>query len=69
VKSVLASHEDKAVLEECERGEDNAVARYRQALKTPMPARVKLVVERQMKGVQTNHDQIKTLRDELRARV
>jgi uncharacterized protein (TIGR02284 family) len=67
VKSALTSYDDKAVLEECERGEDNAMARYRKALKQPLPAGVKLVVERQMQGVQRNHDQIKMLRDQFRA--
>jgi uncharacterized protein (TIGR02284 family) len=64
VKATLATYDDKAVLEECERGEDNAVARYRKALKQPLPAGIKLIVERQMQGVQRNHDQIKMLRDQ-----
>ena len=64
VKATLSTYDDKAVLEECERGEDNAKARYAKALKQPLPAQIKLVVERQM---QRNHDQIKRLRDELRA--
>ena len=67
VKATLSTYDDKAVLEECERGEDNAMARYRKALKHPLPAGVKLVVERQMQGVQRNHDQIKMLRDQFRA--
>jgi len=67
VKAALSTYDDKAVLEECERGEDNAMARYRKALKQPMPANVKLVVERQMQGVQRNHDQVKMLRDQFRA--
>ena len=67
VKSTLSTYDDKAVLEECERGEDNALARYRKALKKPLPAGVKLIVERQMQGVQRNHDQIKMLRDQFRA--
>jgi uncharacterized protein (TIGR02284 family) len=66
VKASLTTYDDKAVLEECERGEDNAMARYRKALKQPMPAGVKLIVERQMQGVQRNHDQIKMLRDSVR---
>jgi len=64
VKATLATYDDKAVLQECERGEDNAVARYRKALEQPMPAGVKLIVERQMQGVKRNHDQIKMLRDQ-----
>lgn len=67
VKATLFGYDDKAVLEECERGEDNAMARYRKALKQPLPAGIKLVVERQMQGVQRNHDQIKMLRDQFRA--
>ena len=67
VKTKLSTYDDKAVLEECERGEDNALARYRKALKQPLPAGIKLIVERQMQGVQRNHDQIKMLRDQARA--
>ena len=67
VKATLSTYDDKAVLEECERGEDNALARYRKALKQPLPAGVKLIVERQMQGAQRNHDQIKMLRDQARA--
>ncbi len=66
VKAALTTYDDKAVLEECERGEDNALARYRKALKQALPAGVKLIVERQMQGVQRNHDQIKMLRDQAR---
>jgi uncharacterized protein (TIGR02284 family) len=67
VKATLSTYDDKAVLEEAERGEDNAKARYTKALKKPLPAAVKLIVERQMQGLQRNHDQIKMLRDQLRA--
>jgi len=67
IKATLSTYDDKAVLEECERGEDNAMARYRKALKQPLPAGVKLVVERQMQGVQRNHEEIKRLRDQFRA--
>ena len=67
VKATLSTYDDKAVLEEAERGEDNAVARYRKALKQPLPAAAKLIVERQMQGVQRNHEQIRMLRDQFRA--
>ena len=67
VRTTLSTYDDLAVLEECERGEDNALARYRKALKKPLPAGVKLIVERQFQGVQRNHDQIKMLRDQFRA--
>ena len=67
VKATFSTYDDKAVLEEAERGEDNALARYRKALKQNLPADVKQVIERQMQGVQRNHDQIKMLRDQFRA--
>lgn len=67
IKSKLTTYDDKAVLEEAERGEDNAKARYLKALQKPLPANVKALVERQYQGVQRNHDQVKMLRDSARA--
>ena len=67
VKGTLAGYSDKAMLEECERGEDAALARYRDALKEDLPPTVRTVVERQYEGVKRNHDQIRTLRDRARA--
>ena len=66
VKATLSTYDDKAVLNECERGEDNAKTRYRKALEKPLPPHIKQVVERQMQGVQRNHDQVKMLRDSIR---
>jgi uncharacterized protein (TIGR02284 family) len=67
IKATLSTYDDKAVLEECERGEDNALARYRKAIKQTLPGNIKQIVERQMQGAQRNHDQIKMLRDQFRA--
>jgi uncharacterized protein (TIGR02284 family) len=67
VKSTLTTYDDKAILEEAERGEDNAKARYTKALQKPLPSQVRELVERQMQGVQRNHDQIRMLRDQARA--
>ncbi len=67
IKSKLTTYDDKAVLEEAERGEDNAKARYLKALQKNLPADVRQVVERQYQGVQRNHDQVKMLRDQFRA--
>ena len=55
---------DLAVLEECERGEDIALGRYRKAVKEALPLDIRTMVERQMAGVQKNHDTIKSLRDD-----
>lgn len=63
VKTALSTQDDKAVLEECERGEDAAVARYRKALKANLPQDLRALVQRQADGAQRNHDEVKALRD------
>jgi uncharacterized protein (TIGR02284 family) len=68
VKGMVGANSELSMLEECERGEDAALARYRKALKQDLPEDVRMVVERQMQGAQRNHDQIKLLRDQARAR-
>ncbi len=68
VKEAVTSRDDKAILEECERGEDYAKAQYKKALEQDLPANVRAVVQRQYQGVVANHDKVRTLRDEYRAR-
>jgi uncharacterized protein (TIGR02284 family) len=64
VRGSLAGYSDHAMLEECERGEDAALARYRAALREDgLPEAVRAVIARQQLGVQANHDQVKRLRD------
>ncbi|MGP1630107.1 MAG: PA2169 family four-helix-bundle protein [Giesbergeria sp.] len=63
VKTAFSSMDDKAVLQECERGEDSAVASYRKALKRSLPADARALVERQAAGAQRNHDEVKAMRD------
>lgn len=67
VKTALTSMDDRAVLEECERGEDAALARYRKALQAALPAELRTIVERQAAGAQRNHDEVKALRDRYRS--
>lgn len=67
VRSALSTSNDQALLDEAERGEDAALARYRKAAKQDfLPEPVRALVERQLQGVQKNHDQIKMLRDQHR---
>lgn len=66
VRAALTTADDAAMLEECERGEDRALARYRDALKEELPTEVANLVQRQMAGVQRNHDLIRDLRDRAR---
>lgn len=63
VRSALSTYTDQAMLDECERGEDVAVASYRKALKQNLPLSIRSVVMRQAEGAQRNHDQIKALRE------
>lgn len=67
VKGTLSGYSDKAMLDECERGEDSAVAQYRKALKQDLPAASRAVVERQAQGAQRNHDEIRAMRDALKS--
>ncbi len=68
VRTALTSKDDLAVLEEAERGEDSALKKYRDAAGKVLPADVKAIVDKQLRGAQANHDQIKSLRDAVKAR-
>ena len=64
LKSALTTNEPHAVLAECERGEDAAVANYRNALKEQeLELESISLIQRQAAGVQEAHDRIKQLRD------
>lgn len=67
IKAALSLADDKAVLEECERGEDRALARYDKALKKELPDEIRSVLVAQRAGVQRNHDLVRSLRDQARA--
>jgi uncharacterized protein (TIGR02284 family) len=67
IRGLFGGASDETMLNECERGEDAAVARYRKALKQNLPADIHAMVQRQFEGAQRNHDMIKSLRDRARA--
>ncbi len=67
VKQAVTTRDDKAILEECERGEDYAKAEYKKALDFNLPVGVRAIVERQYQGVIANHDRVRSLRDRYRA--
>ena len=68
LKAAVSAREDLAILEECERGEDVAKAKYRKALEdNSLSADARDVVQRQYNGVIRNHDQIRALREHYRA--
>jgi uncharacterized protein (TIGR02284 family) len=68
LKIALMGKDDEIILSECERGEDAAVNGYRKALSQDLPNDICLIIERQYQGVLANHDRVKALRDQVRAR-
>lgn len=73
-KSMLTGKDEKSVLEEVERGEDYALKAYKDAREKLAKYQLAggdqtyALVEKQLQGVQRNHDQVKALRDAARAR-
>jgi uncharacterized protein (TIGR02284 family) len=63
LKGSMGANTELSILESCERGEDAAVAQYRKALKQNLPPDVRAAVQRQAEGAQSNHDQIRDLRN------
>jgi len=66
LKAKVTGRDDLAILEECERGEDVAKAKYRKALDSALPDDVRSAVQRQYDGVVRNHDAVRDLRDRYR---
>jgi uncharacterized protein (TIGR02284 family) len=67
LRSKLTDSTDLVLLNECERAEYQALASYRKAVAKDLPPLIATEVDRQLRGVQANHDQIKLLRDRERA--
>jgi uncharacterized protein (TIGR02284 family) len=64
LKAAITSGDDHAVLAECERGEDSAVAEYKKAMEDEdLSAPVRETISRQFTDVKNAHDRIKALRD------
>ncbi|MCI0914557.1 ferritin-like domain-containing protein [Pseudomonas putida] len=74
LKSMVTGKDDEAVLNEVERGEDHALKAYKEAreklvkLGRSATDQSYMLVEKQLQGVQRNHDQVKALRNAARAR-
>lgn len=71
VKAVFTGKDEEAVLNEAERGEDHAIKAYKDALEKISKhnlVAIRELVERQYLGVQQNHDKVKALRNQARAR-
>ena len=62
VKGMLGASSEKSILDECERGEGVAAARYRAALEVALPADVLKVVKGQAQSAQRTSGQMEKLR-------
>jgi uncharacterized protein (TIGR02284 family) len=63
MKSAISSRDDHAILAECERGEDSAVAEYKKAMEANLSAPIADTVSRQYTDVKAAHDHVRSLRD------
>ncbi len=63
IKSAVTGRDEKAILNECERGEDSAKSAYTDALEMSLPANVADVVRQQSQAVQAAHNKVKEMRD------
>lgn len=61
IKSTIAGMDDRAVLAECERGENVARQAYENALKQDLPPDVHMLVERQYREVRANHERVREM--------
>lgn len=61
IRAAVTGGDEQAILAECERGEDAALAAYRSALDTDLPANVRAIVERQFAHVKEAHEHIRSL--------
>ena len=61
LKAAVTGGEESSILDECERGEDSALAAYRAAFGTDVPASVRQVVERQFAEIKEAHNLIRNL--------
>ncbi len=62
LKEKMSKSDDKALIEECERGEDVAKKNYGEAVNKSLPASIQTVVQRQYAGVQEAHGIIRDLK-------
>lgn len=68
LKSVLTHRDNHAILAECERGEDVAVADYRKAVESNLSDPLVELVNRQFQEVLASHNTVRGLRDGLAAK-
>jgi uncharacterized protein (TIGR02284 family) len=63
VKSLVTGRDVYAMFAECRRAEEAAVKTYEEALKTPLPAEARAVVERQFEQIKEAHARVHALEE------
>jgi uncharacterized protein (TIGR02284 family) len=63
LKSAVTSGDDKAILSECERGEDSAVHEFEEAMQDGLTSPLRDIVSRQYSEIKSAHDRVKHLLD------
>ena len=67
LRTAISGGDNYAILAECERGEDSAVAEYRKAVSSGLSDTLRDTVEQQLQEVVATHNSVRGLRDELAA--
>jgi uncharacterized protein (TIGR02284 family) len=62
LKQALTSNEDKALIDECEAGEDAAMKAYKQALEKSMAGNIETLIRKQFAGVSEAHGVMRDLK-------
>jgi len=62
LKQALTSNEDKALIDECEAGEDAAMKAYKQALDKSMAGNIETLIRKQFAGVSEAHGVMRDLK-------
>lgn len=63
IKGAVSGGKDHAILDECERGEDAAVAAYKKALEIQLPPDIAQTVRQQYESVLEAHNRVRGLRN------
>jgi uncharacterized protein (TIGR02284 family) len=67
IKTAVTGKDTSAIIDECERGEDVAVANYQEALKKSLPSDLLATVQQQYSEVKKAHDTVRGLKREAHA--
>ena len=67
LKAAFSKNEDKAIIDECEAGEDAAIKNYSEATSSALPTQASQLVARQFAGVKAAHEVVRDLKHGVRS--